>query len=349
MRRKHLSGRRGKVALLTVGILLVLSACGIQPASIEPPPENDPLDIEMPPREKPVPETAAGEEEDLILSSVNASVSGNQTLRLDAIGKMEPDTESRCGIREVRVYENGKLRQTVSVSESGTIPGPVAPLGSGYTESPSVEAAMTVHDMNFDGWDDLDLYARITTNSVPHHYWLWNSATNRYVYAYTLPGASAHPESGEVVSEYRYDDITDYIDHYRYGGSFGSLVLVSRYVQDWKRGTEDFPLVEYYEFPDGQETLIRQEFTDYDDAGLTIREIREVINGELWPVRLEQLEMIDGELQVVRTAQLQLPEPEPEEEIPEEGVEGAEGLPDTEGGAGPDAGTVGEGTEPAAP
>ena len=115
----------------------------------------------------------------------------------------------------------------------------------------------------------------------------------------------------EVSARYS-EDSAYYTDHYR-PASDGSLLLYSREVEDWDLGTEDFPLRERYEYPDGEETLVYQEFTDYDDEGRTIREIRERVDGELLPVRLEELEVTDGSIRVIRTEEVPRPVAEPEE------------------------------------
>ncbi len=297
-----------KKTLLLWAVLLALMVLGCGRTETAPEPEEtDPI------QEEESGDAAGTEQEpagDYVLSSVNATVDGGRVLRLDAIGQTE---EGRCGIREVRVYEDGQLLQTISCAESGA-------LEDSYTHAPSVEEAMSVKDMNFDGSEDLDLCGAVTPDTAPHLYWLWNSGIGQYLYAYTLRGAQLRPQSREIIAAYVIDGV-NYADRWQYGPE-GALALTERYVEDWDLGTEDFPLREYYQFPDGVETLIWQQFTDYDDEGRTIRETREVIDGVLWPVRREELEVTDGVTRVIRTEELPLPEPEiPEEPLEEESPE----------------------------
>ena len=305
--------KRTIMILWSILTVLMLAGCGkgaviqanpvpvqedIPPQSVTAQPENNPDDLLS----------------DRVLSSVTAHVDEDRILRLDAVGRMEPENNGSCGVREVRVYENGQLLQTVFVQEATarTVSGP---LGEGYTQSPTVEGAMTALDINSDGSDDLDLYGWSTNNMIPHHYWLWNSGVGEYLYAGTYQGAEPDPEHNQILAQYRVENGVYYTDHYD-----TNFTLISREVENWDTGTEDFPLREYYEFPDGEETLIWQAFTDYDDSGRTIREIRMPLDGVLYPVRLEELEVIDGVERVVSSQEVPLPTPtvEPSEEIPAE-------------------------------
>ena len=274
----------------------------------------------------------AAQSGDRVLSSVNASVDGTRTLRLDAIGRAQPERTGHYIVRKIDVSEEGKALQTVSVSEArDASPGNAAgaaqsvPAGAAKDaapdslESASIQEALAVLDVNFDGSDDLDLCEWVSAHTALHHYWTWNSAIGRYLYACTLQDPQINPQTKEAVSQYNTASVY-YTDVYRPAPD-GTLALASRELEDWDRGTEDFPLLERYEYPDGEETLVRQAFTDYDDAGRTIREIRELVNGELIPVSLEELEVTDGTIRVIRTEAV----PPPQPEIPEEAEELLEG------------------------
>ena len=240
-----------------------------------------------------------------VLSSLTAVVSDGRSLRLDAIGTLREDRKDHCGIREIQVYENGALLQSITAS--------TAPLHSGAegtTESASVEGAMVVRDMNFDGYDDVELSDWISSGNDPHHFWLWDTGAGEYRYSFTLRGASANAETREIVSSYHEGNL-DYTDTYQYQGR--SLILLRRHTADWKNGTEDFPLEDWYEFQDGVEVLLREEFTDYNEDGIAMREVRELVDGILTPVRIEQLEVIDGELRVVSVTAVEPPQPVPAE------------------------------------
>ena len=247
-------------------------------------------------------------------------------MRLDTIGHALPERAGHCLIREIRVYEDGKLLQTISASEiqsnSAVSQSSAAPSRSNAVtpsdsyEAASVEEAAAVLDVNFDGSDDLDLSEWVSSYRTLHHYWTWNSGVGRYLYSCTLEGAQVDPDRGEIVAQYNTSSIY-YTDIYRPAAD-GTLALVSRELEDWDRGTEDFPLLERYEYPDGEETLVHQEFTDYDDTGRTIREIRELVDGGLIPVRLEELEVTDGAIRVIRSEDVPPPQPEMEEMEEEE-------------------------------
>ena len=189
------------------------------------------------------------------------------------------------------------MTQTVTVSTT-------FPEGDGYAYAPSVEEALAAQDVNFDGLDDLVLADRLDDGTLTHHYWLWDGTQFRL--AFTLQDAELHPEDQTITVSRRYLDNVDFTDTYQYDDA-GELVLVRRRAEDWKQGTEDFPLVAYYEFPGGVPTLMRQEFTDYDNLGRITREVREMVDGQLTPVRLEILQAADGGFQVVETQDLVVP------------------------------------------
>ena len=302
------------LAFFLSGLLCVpLTGCGgreTEPApSITRPTPPEDLIPDSPPVSQE--ETSSDSTADLVLSSLTAAVDGGRTLRLDAIGAMKPERKNHCGIKEVQVYENGTLIQTVSAD--------IAPLSDGagrYTEAASVEGAMAVRDMNFDGFNDLELSDWIANGNDPHHFWLWDPAAGQYRYAFTLRGAEVDEEKQVVISTY-IDNSIDYTDTYQYSGT--SLVLMSRVTRNWKLGTEDFPLMDYYDYPNGTELLYREEYTDYNENGVAMREVREPVDGVLTPVRIEQLEVVDGELRVVNTFPVEPPpSPGPENgEFPE--------------------------------
>ena len=334
--------------LAILGMLLaLLTACGAPtvnnlPAESAPPEAQSETEVQEPVPEleiQPAPPDVDPETGDRVLLSVNANVDGGRVLRLDAVGQAltEPGASVRYGVREIRVYDGEELLQTLSVSElpSGASVGAM-------TESPTVEDALTVRDMNFDGSEDIDLCGAAERNAPPHVYYLWSGDMGAYLYAFTLRGAVTNPQTREVLTTYRQDSAIECVDRYQYEDGW-TLKLVSREARDWKRGSEDFPLVDYYEFPDGEAVLIREEFTNYNDEGLTVREVREIINGELTPVRLEILEGADGDFTVARTEEIPL------EPVPAEGLENpltddesefitddeAEFMPDDEAGAMP--------------
>ena len=297
-----------KRLLILCMLLGLLTACGTaptpEPSGAEPEIEEAVPELEI----QPGPDDIDPETGDRVLSSVEAVVDGGRALRLDAVGQplTEPGAAVCYGVWTVRVYDGEELLQTIPVGEA---------TGAGMTRSPTVEAALVARDMNFDGADDMELCATMERNAPPRLYFLWNSDANAYLYGFTLRGAEPDPETRQVVAEYPQDSQVELTDYLRYEDN-GSLRLVSRKAEDWKRGSEDFPLTQYYEFVDGEAVLLREEFTDYNDEGLTVREVREIVDGELKPVRIEILEGGNGEFYVVRTEEIP-------QDIPEAGLEDA--------------------------
>ena len=308
-----------KRLLILCALFGLLTACGASettqaPADVtEPEPEIEEAVPEL--EIQPGPDDIDPETGDRALLAVEATVDGGRVLTLEGVGQAltEPGAAVRYGIREVRVYEGEEWLQTIAVRDA---------MGAETTQSPTVEAALTVRDMNFDGAGDIDLYGEVTRSADPHYYYLWDSEANAYLYGFTLSGAEPDPEAREIAATYKQDSAVEVTDRLRYADD-GSLRLVSREARDWKRGSEDFPLTQYYEFVDGEAVLIREEFTNYDDEGLTVREVREPVDGELKPVRREILEGADGEFHVVRTEEIPL-------DVPEAGLEAAPILEDGE-------------------
>ena len=215
--------RRVRTLLLA---LLLLSACAAPaktgeasaPAVQNPPeaaapeedsPSADPLEEEAP-------------SEDCVLLTLDAPLADGRTLTLEAVGKV--DDEYTCGVREVRVYDGEELVQTVLSREAielfwgdgGLLPGESV---SEYTRCWTPEGSMTVLDLNFDGNTDFGLFGWPANNTIPYYYWTWDGKTEQYRCAFVLQEAEAHPETGELTSEYK-------------SGSAGSQWIVEFYKPD---------------------------------------------------------------------------------------------------------------------
>ncbi len=168
---------------------------------------------------------------DQILLERTVTVNGGKELRLSAIGR--EDTERGLwGVREIYVYDEDGLYQTISVRESAHAEEQDT-MTSAYTECPDRELVLDAPDMNFDGSADIALYGFLPNNSVPYYYWLWDGTVYRY--AYTLQGAEPHPDTKEVTSWYKVENGVYYTDHYRYDAN-GRLTLSSRDVEDARTG-----------------------------------------------------------------------------------------------------------------
>ena len=201
-------------------VFLLLSACaGNPPEADVPSPPAQEAPAEEPPQE-PAPEKLPAE--DHVLLTLEAPLADGRTLTLEAVGKVED--EYTCGVREVRVYDGEALLQTVQAREGNLafwgdgdlLPGESV---SEYTSCWKPDGCMEAVDLNFDGNTDLGLFAFPANNTIPYYYWTWNAEAERYQYAFTLQGAEAHPETGELTAEYK-------------SGSAGSQWIVEYYKPD---------------------------------------------------------------------------------------------------------------------
>lgn len=205
--------------LASLFLLLLLSACAAPAEPPEEPEETPPVQEESPGEPREVPGDGA---EDRVLLTLDAPLADGRTLTLEAVGKVED--EYTCGVREVRVYDGDALIQTVPAWEanmafwgdSDLLPGESV---SEYTSCWKPEGSMTALDLNFDGNTDLGLFGWPANNTIPYYYWLWDEETEQYRYAFVLQEAVAHPETGELTSEYK-------------SGSAGSQWIVEYYKPD---------------------------------------------------------------------------------------------------------------------
>ncbi len=210
-----------KLTIFLLLVVLLSAACSQTSKILEEPPLESVDDVmEQAPT---VPET-----EDHILLTMEASLADGRTLMLEAFGKRID--EYNWGVREVRVYDGEDLLQTVFTREAIE---PEWNHGDGglvedfydYTTCWSPEETMEVLDLNFDGNTDFGLFGWSPNNTIPYYYWQWDG--ERYQFAFTMPGAEVHPETGEVSSEYKVggDGVLYQWDFYRPDDE-GNLYLV---------------------------------------------------------------------------------------------------------------------------
>lgn len=275
------------IAALVCALSLALSLAGCGGGRVQEVPEDpDPVEVPSDPGSDGIPEEGPEEEpeEDEMEDGdrILASLDGGQAVRVDLIGRSDT---AGCQIREIRAYLDGRRIQTIRASEIA----PEDPIT--VLTAPSPEDAVEVHDVDFDGLDDLDIIA--PTDPGPdgpvHVWWLWDPDASVFRYGASMEGASLHEDTREISVSYAYSADVDFTDWYRW--EEGSLVLSRRRSEDWRNGTEDFPLTAWYTFaPDGSQVLERQEFTDYDGHGQVVREVRISSDGILVPVLRERLE-----------------------------------------------------------
>lgn len=202
--------------------LALLSACAApteEPARTpEPPPQEAPAE-NVQNEEAPA---EIDETEDHVLLTLAAPLADGRTLTLEAVGKVED--EFTCGVREVRVYDGGKLLQTVSVREATNAVwdsggGVLADSFYDYTECWKPEGCGEAVDLNFDGNTDFGLFGWPANNTIPYYYWTWDKDAGEYRYAFTLQGVETHPEEREISAGYK-------------SGSAGSQWIVEYYRPD---------------------------------------------------------------------------------------------------------------------
>ncbi len=193
--------------LLLTLTLLLFSACAAPEKTSCPPLQETPAE-EFPKEAGAASEEKAPAEEleDHVILTLDAPLADGRTLTLEAVGKQVD--EYSIGVREVRVYDGEELLQTVLVREaneafwgdSDLLPGESV---NEYTQCWSAEDSMAAADMNFDGNTDLGLFAFAPNNTIPFYFWIWDAETEQYRYAFTLQGATAHPDAREVTAEYK--------------------------------------------------------------------------------------------------------------------------------------------------
>lgn len=212
-------------------------------------------------------EPAVLENTDGVLWTVKYTLDGRDVI-LEAVGRKQEDGQG-WGVKELRFWladsEGNKttqmLQPVVSVaSEAGEdfVPGP---LGKQYTRCGTLEGAVTVGDMNFDGLADIGVSGGAGEEGAFRYYWLWNSGEGRYVYALTLTDAAVD-EAAKTVTE-------------RVRGADGRIT-VNVYKPDW-RGDLKFVRSE-----DGQEGVpaggdgayarVLQDFLDRGESEGSYRE-----------------------------------------------------------------------------
>ena len=227
--------------LILLLALLMLPACAA-PAEVAEEEPPAPSLQEVP--EQPAPAEASPEEEvpveevpseDHVLLTLDAPLADGRTLRLEAVGKRLD--EYSVGVREVRVYDGDALIQTIlsrEVIQAEWDEGMTEAFYN-YTECWSPEESMEVLDLNLDGSADFGLFGWICNNTIPYYYWIWDAETEQYQYAFTLQGAEARPEAGELTGGYKDGPAgSGYVTEVYKPGETGELLLDRVEVETWE-------------------------------------------------------------------------------------------------------------------
>ena len=186
---------------------------------------------------------------DSVLKTIEFAVAGRGDqkdipMELDVIGKAGGD--GRYGVSELRIYDMSAIGRTkpaqiIRLADIGEdfVSGSV---GEGYTDCWSVDEAVNVLDMNFDGSPDIEVFGWVTNNTIPHYYFFWHSEAGRFEYALRLQGATVDKENGQVIAEYKSGEGgSEYTRDYYKPDKNGNLVLVDSKKTTYSGNNEPLP------------------------------------------------------------------------------------------------------------
>jgi len=209
-----------KPVILLLFLTLLLCGCGKQTEMIQ---------TEVP-HSSPTVETLQTESGgDTELKLLEAALPDGQTLKLSVLGKQEENTGS-YGIREIRVYQDGEWIQTLDMMTAIEKDG-VSGIDLGYTESFTLEAAANLKDVNFDGNPDLEICAWCPNNAIPYYYWLWDSESGQFQYAFMLQTRDVDVENQQLIAWYKVENGLYHTEYYRVSDQ-KELELLKREVED---------------------------------------------------------------------------------------------------------------------
>lgn len=104
-----------------------------------------------------------------------------------------------CGIRAIEVRdEDGALLYTIELeAEAG------GDLPMEYTQCWEAENAFRLVDVNFDGYDDIEVFGWAPSNTIPYLYWLWDDGAQRFTYSFCMQVTGIDPETKTITVEYK--------------------------------------------------------------------------------------------------------------------------------------------------
>lgn len=137
-------------------------------------------------------------EQDEVLKTMEMTVR-DTNYTIEAVGK---NKENGCGIREIHVYKEDKLLQTIWLKEAIDKDG-VDGIDTGYTQCFEKEESFALKDVNFDGYEDLEVCGWLPNNNIPYYYWCFHPDTEQFKYAFCLQLTRIDEENKLLVSECR--------------------------------------------------------------------------------------------------------------------------------------------------
>ena len=151
--------------------------------------------------------------------------------RAEVIGK-KSDWNGSYGVREILIYKDDVLQQSVSIQEAIEKDG-VDGIDENYTECPKVEETVILKDVNFDGYPDLEVWGWTPNNTIPYYYWCWNPDSGQYEYAFCLQLTEIDVEKKQLISWYKVENGVYHTEYYQVTAD-NKLELVDQYIEDYR-------------------------------------------------------------------------------------------------------------------
>ncbi len=190
--------------------------------------------------------------------TVTAEITVDNGRKLDLIlHGFRPEDRSCYGIDKIDVYDGADLIQTISVKEAMLEEG-TANYGyiEGYTETWDEDGGLYIGDMNFDGVEDIGLFAWIPLVNIPYYYWLWDKEEQQFTYAFCICEPTLIDTEKEQIEVYLRDGASGRCTEYYAYDENGELQLVGYIYDDY---SDDVLKREIYELIDGEMQLIGEE------------------------------------------------------------------------------------------
>lgn len=182
------------------------------------------------PKVTPTPAPTSEASENEALKTLNLPLLGRECT-LQVIGKKRADMDV-YGVREIKVYAGVELIQSVLIQEAIDADG-VDGIDKGYSECPYIEELVSLRDVNFDGYPDLEVWGWSPNNSIPYYYWCWNPETQQFEYAFCLQLTDIDEERKQLISYTKAGGGVYYIARYRVTKE-NKLELAERMTEDYR-------------------------------------------------------------------------------------------------------------------
>ena len=168
---------------------------------------------------------------DHVLKNMNLAMQDESAWRAEVIGK-KSDWNGNYGVREILIYKDDVLQQSVSIQEAIEKDG-VDGIDENYTECPKVEETVILKDVNFDGYPDLEVWGWTPNNTIPYYYWCWNPDPGQYEYAFCLQLTEIDVEKKQLISWYKVENGVYHTEYYQVTAD-NKLELVEQYIEDYR-------------------------------------------------------------------------------------------------------------------